>query len=86
MNGHLRVTLYLFILFTGGFLRRKKIPCMVWAPELGFGKKSTGNAFLLFVITFINLLHLIRATERVHASTNATDLMRVKNSRHHLYL
>ena len=84
--GYLRVTLYLFILFTGGFLIRKNIPCMVWAPELGLGKKSTGNAFLLFVIILIKLLHLIRATEWTLASTNTTDVMHVKNSRHHLYL
>ena len=58
---------------------------MVWAPKLSLRKTSTGNAFLLFTVILINLLHLIPAIAHAHASAHATDLMRVKNNKHHFY-
>ena len=37
-------------------------------------------------ISGCSLFHLMRAIVRAHASTCATSLMRVKNSKHHLGL
>ena len=56
VNGYLRVKRYLFTLFTGGFLRRKEILCMVWAPKLDLEKKIYRQCFL--VICY----HLIRSS------------------------
>ena len=79
VNEHPRFKLYLFILLTGGFLKWKDIPCMVWGPKLGLGKKICRQYFfLLFTIISINLLHLICAIACAHASTHVTGLMLVK--------